>query len=238
MSLEQELLNEFGTATFSDRVVEHKRLGWSPAPDPRDWRLEDGPLKRERVRGVQHWANPLQLDQGTEGACVGFGTTGVINAEPQVHAFDNEYARWLYYEARRNDEWDGEDYEGTSLRAGARVGVMWGYFSGYAFTQSVETLALYVLNHGPTTIGVDWHEGMDRVDPEGYIHATGEVRGGHCVIVDGVVWRKEGEVDRFRIRNSWGSAWGFNGRCRISALDLQLLFDSGGSACCPVEVAP
>ena len=92
------------------------------------------------------------------------------------------------------------------------------------------------MNHGPTPIGVDWHEGMDRVDSEGYIYPTGRVRGGHCVIVDGVVFGVEGEVDRFRVRNSWGSSWGLNGRCRIRVEDLQQLFSTGGTAGMAVDL--
>jgi Papain family cysteine protease len=60
--------------------------------------------------------------------------------------------------------------------------------------------------------------------------ATGRVLGGHAII-DGVVFGVEGEVDRFRLRNSWGSSWGLNGRCRIRVEDLQRLFSAGGTAC-------
>lgn len=236
MSLERQLIEEFGTATFSDKNPKFKSLGLHRVDDDRDWKLENRIGVVERVKGMQHYANPLQLNQGEEGACVGFGTTGVINAEPQVHSFLDDFAFNLYYEARRNDPWPGEDYDGTSVRAGAKVATMWGFFSGYAFTQDVELLARYLLNHGPVTIGVDWHRGMDRVDPEGYVYATGEVRGGHCVVIDGVVWNMKGEDNRFRFRNSWGPDWGLNGRGRIKAADLQFLFDNNGSACTPVEV--
>ena len=131
----------------------------------------------------------------------------------------------------------GEDYSGTSVRAGAKVLRGRGHINAYAFTQDAEALARSVLNEGPTPIGVDWHEGMDRVDSEGYIYPTGGVRGGHCLIVDGVVFGVEGEVDRFRLRNSWGSSWGLNGRCRIKAEDLRQLLSSGGTACMAVELA-
>jgi C1A family cysteine protease len=83
---------------------------------------------------------------------------------------------------------------------------------------------------------VNWHQGMDRVDSEGYIYPTGAVRGGHCVIVDGVVFGVENEVDRFRIRNSWGLSWGLNGRCRIKVEDLRKLLSAGGTACMAVDI--
>jgi hypothetical protein len=56
-------------------------------------------------------------DQGQEGACVGFAISramSLLNRE----RYD---ARWLYKEAQRIDEWAGEDYDGTSVRAGLDV---------------------------------------------------------------------------------------------------------------------
>ncbi|BCL74375.1 hypothetical protein JHS3_01110 [Jeongeupia sp. HS-3] len=62
----------------------------------------------------------LVLNQGQEGACTGFGLACVINylrwrgngAKP----IDSVSPRMLYYFARRYDEYDGEDYEGSSCR--------------------------------------------------------------------------------------------------------------------------
>lgn len=53
-------------------------------------------------------------DQGSEGACVGFGESRMMSLLNRKR-YD---ARWLYHEARKVDEWPGEDYDGTSLRAG------------------------------------------------------------------------------------------------------------------------
>jgi hypothetical protein len=56
-------------------------------------------------------------DQGNEGACVGFGVS-------RLASFLNSKlydARWLYHEAQKVDEWPGEDYDGTSVRAGLDV---------------------------------------------------------------------------------------------------------------------
>ena len=238
MSLEQDLLEEFGTLTFSEETPAERGLGWRPAEDERDYKAEDyfTAVAAEKTSGKAHWANPIQLDQGSEGACVGFGWTGFLNAQPVKHEYGNEIGFDIYHRAQEIDEWPGEDYSGTSVRAGAKVIKEREHINTYAFTQDVEILSLFILNNGPTPIGVAWHQGMDRVDSEGYIYPTGSVRGGHCVIVDGVVWGVEGEVDRFRIRNSWGSRWGLNGRCRIKAEDLQQLLSSGGTACMAIDL--
>jgi hypothetical protein len=231
MSLEQQLLEEFGTLTFSEKEAEYKSLGWSPVPDKRDYDAASPPLGIQRSSGKQLWANPIQLDQGEEGACVGFGMTGFLNSAPVKHEYGNEMGFDIYERAKDNDEWPGDDYDGTSVRAGAKVLLADGHINWYGFTDNAMTLAYHILNHGPTPIGVDWMDGMDRVDSEGYIYPTGSVRGGHCALIDGVVIGVDGDVDRFRIRNSWGLYWGLNGRCRIKLEDLQYLFDQGGTAC-------
>jgi hypothetical protein len=67
------------------------------------------------------------LDQGAEGACVGFALATVINVSLERRArTDAEGSqprrlewvsqRMLYEIGRRYDEWEGDNYEGTSLR--------------------------------------------------------------------------------------------------------------------------
>ena len=66
----------------------------------------------------------LVLDQGTEGACTGFGLACVVNYLFWVRhrnaaasdAFARVSPRMLYELAKRYDEWRGEDYEGSSCR--------------------------------------------------------------------------------------------------------------------------
>ncbi len=65
----------------------------------------------------------LVLDQGSEGACTGFGLAAVINylgfvaslQDPTV-AERKVSPAMLYQLARMYDEWPGEDYEGSSCR--------------------------------------------------------------------------------------------------------------------------
>lgn len=71
----------------------------------------------------------LILDQGQEGACTGFGLACVVNylrwrkgGMPQ--ALDSVSPRMLYNFARRYDEYDGEDYDGSSCR-----GALKGWFN-------------------------------------------------------------------------------------------------------------
>jgi hypothetical protein len=71
------------------------------------------------------YAAGLILDQGSEGACTGFGLAAVINyllwkqridaGQPTVD-LGPVSARMLYEMAKVYDEWAGEDYEGSSCR--------------------------------------------------------------------------------------------------------------------------
>lgn len=60
------------------------------------------------------------LDQGTEGACTGFGLATVANyllRKRKVVPDTTSVSPRMFYEiARRYDEWVGEDYEGSSAR--------------------------------------------------------------------------------------------------------------------------
>jgi len=56
-------------------------------------------------------------DQGQEGACVGFAASRAMSLLNRKR-YD---ARWLYREAQRVDEWEGEAYSGTSVRAAMDV---------------------------------------------------------------------------------------------------------------------
>ena len=66
----------------------------------------------------------LVLDQGNDGACTGFGLAGVINyllwvqhlEQGVTTAFQSVSPRMLYELAKRYDEWQGEDYDGSSCR--------------------------------------------------------------------------------------------------------------------------
>ena len=105
----------------------------------------------------------MLLNQGQEGACTGFGLAGVVNylrwrkaGFPQ--RLESVSPRMLYSFARRYDEYDGEDYEGSSCRGalkgwfnhGVCLESDWPYDAvsmqpqyGYAKRASAHTLGVY-----------------------------------------------------------------------------------------------
>ncbi len=71
----------------------------------------------------------MVLDQGSEGACTGFGLACTINfllwrtevIERGGKPTDKVSPRMLYHLARFYDEWPGEDYEGSSCRGAVKA---------------------------------------------------------------------------------------------------------------------
>jgi hypothetical protein len=60
---------------------------------------------------------PRVRDQGEEGSCTGFAMYAVVNVLMRSRRRDFEASpRFLYENARRYDEWKGQDYEGSSIR--------------------------------------------------------------------------------------------------------------------------
>jgi len=182
------------------------------------------------------WRCDAQLDQGPDGACVGFGIAHELIARPaEVRGITERYAKEkIYWEAQKIDEWNGGSYpggfpfyEGTSVLAGAKVAKKLGWIEEYRWAFGLEDLILGVGYNGPAVIGINWYTGMFYPDSNGYIYAKGEIAGGHCVLVNSVNVSKQ----RFTIHNSWGKSWGMNGECYITFDDIGRLLYEQGEAC-------
>jgi hypothetical protein len=176
------------------------------------------------------WTCNTWLDQGSEGACVGFSCAHELAAKPKVIAVTNEDAQAIYTAAKKVDEWAGENYEGTSVLAGAKVLKASGYMPEYRWAFGIDDLILSVGYAGPAILGINWHEGMWDADAKGFIHVEGAVVGGHAILCHGV--NIPGRY--FKVHNSWGKYWGRNGEAFISFDDMQTLLAEQGEACIPV----
>lgn len=185
-------------------------------------------VPRELSLGLPGWWK--EHDQGSEGACVGFGTSAMMSLTnrrqrflrigfPRTYRYD---ARWLYHEAQKVDEWPGEDYEGTSVNAACKVLRDQGHrrvqggvtgsakpvhgISAYRWAyDAAETKAAIASGVG-VAIGVNWYSNFDdpyKVGKAWWIGAgsLGTIRGGHCVALYGYSDRREA----FQMMNSWGA---------------------------------
>ena len=185
------------------------------------------------------WGCGQWLDQGTDGACVGFSWTHELIARPaMVTGLTNKFAKeTVYWEAQKIDEWDGGSYpgaspvyEGSSVLAGTKVVQKLGYIQEYRWAFSIEELALAIGYCGPAILGIPWYDGMFNPFSCGHLHVGGKVAGGHAILCNGVDVKKK----VFRLHNSWGKGWGTNGETLISWSELDRLLHEGGEACVPM----
>ncbi len=177
------------------------------------------------------WSCPIWLDQGREGACVGFSVSHEAAARPvEVQGITDATAQALYKRAQLLDEWPGEDYAGTSILAGVKAAQERAWYTEYRWAFSVEELALAVGYKGPAIIGVNWYNDMYNPNANGQIWPTGNLVGGHAILVRG--YSKKYKM--FLLRNSWGKWWGKEGDCYLSYQDMMVLLRQDGEACIPI----
>jgi hypothetical protein len=144
----------------------------------------------------------------------------------------NSYADALYYDCQKVDEWPGENYEGTSVRAGAKVLQARNLLGSYQWAYSVDTVVQTLLELGPVVMGTTWYQGMSYPDPTTrMVEPTGSNQGGHAYVLNGVSLDQE----FVRLKNSWGLDWGFKGHARMSFETLESLLEDDGEACLAVE---
>lgn len=196
------------------------------------------------------------LDQGSEGACTGFGLAAVCNYllahRQRRKVLVSE--RMLYEMARRYDEWPGEDYDGSSARGAMKGWHLHGVCSAakweYVPTRSTGLLpitderardaatrplgAYFRVNHKDL---VCMHTALNEV---GILYATAAVHAGWDKVgKSGLIpyrARQDGghafaivgyNETGFWIQNSWGRSWGQGGFGLLSYEDwLENGFDA------------
>ena len=207
-------------------------------PDEQD--LRDYPYEPALVQLKRHILPPSTrtvLNQGSEGACTGFGLAAVINhllaERGEARAVS---ARMLYEMAKKFDEWEGEGYSGSSCRGAVRgwnnMGVCsdslapyhdgqagWQLTIGQAKDARVTTLGAYYRVNKRIS---HYHAALNEV---GVLYASAYVHKGwqNSSIVDGTIPHQNDRLgghafaivgyddNGFYVQNSWGSAWGDRG---------------------------
>ena len=197
---------------------------------------------------------PIIVDQGQEGACTGFGLAAVVNfllcnrsdtnkqtKQELTKLEGSASARMLYEMAKRYDEWEGENYEGSSIRGAMKGWLRHGVCTWGDWPYDVEDtgrltpprqlkalgrplgaylrvrhLHLNQMHNALNEVGILYasasvHEGWYEVDPR-----TGKIPY-RSELVGGHAFAIVGyDEDGFWIQNSWGPDWGRKGFCQIS----------------------
>jgi len=197
------------------------------------------PRTIERKKTI--WSIPdksFPLNQGREGACVGFGWAAELSAHPHLYDTNNEYARALYHRAREEDRAMGNNWtSGASVLAGARTLVKLGKLKSYRWAFGLEDVIDTLVTKGPVVLGINWHESMYRTRAEGLVVVDGPIVGGHCILVYGYWPGHEKFGDVFLWVNSWGPTYGIRGKAYLPVSKADQLLRAGGEACIATDVA-
>ncbi len=196
--------------------------------------IEEAPFMVEGILTQRYYKMPKTgaLDQGREGACTGFSVEHLLGSAPHMRKCTATHARGLYYRARQIDEWEGENYEGSSISAATRAAVEDGSVARWGMANShLECIQWFLSDAGGIIYGMDWHEGMYVPNAQGYLRPTGRQTGGHAIYARGCNKWKDA-----RMLNSWGKGWGYQGLAWISNADMEYMWNRGKiEAICAIE---
>jgi hypothetical protein len=190
------------------------------------------------------WEPYDPLDQGPDGTCIGHGFEGDGGATPvAVRPCNHDHALKWFDAAALIDPWPNtaSRADGTSVLAGAKIGVQFKFFKEYRWCFS-KSEVYAALQEGPVVVGTNWLSGMFTPDSQGRLHIEGSVEGGHCWLIYGLVLAGDinpltgqpAPEDIYLMQNSWGSGWGVGGRAWLTTSDFEKLRLNGGEVCVPV----
>ncbi|WP_223787893.1 C1 family peptidase [Marinicella meishanensis] len=224
------------TAASNDQQINNHITNVAPdLPDIRDWLYQPALVNLDSRRDPPR--NLHILDQKSEGACTGFALAAVINYLNQQRGDDEKRvsSRMLYEMAKRHDEWEGENYSGSSCRGaikgwynmGVAEDALWPYQANRPGQFSLDAAkdarkntvgAYYRLNHrvsdfhaaineaGVIYCSARVHQGWaTEAVEDGLISQHDEHAGSHAFAIVG--YNKKG----FWVQNSWGKQWGKDG---------------------------
>jgi hypothetical protein len=212
-----------------------RQFGRRFVPDARDARFPMRAVLPTRVAIVSRfYETGSVLDQGDTPMCVGFSWRQFLSSAPLMTT-DGPTAPAIYHEAQLNDEWDGENYEGSSVRGGAKALTSDGRLKSYVWAANAADVRDFLITTGTVVMGTNWYRGMF-TPKDGVLHVSGAVDGGHAYLLCGY----DAPTNRFQMINSWGAEWGQKGKAWIRFTDLDKLIRADGEACAAVEqtVAP
>lgn len=213
-------------------------LGRRHTPDRRDALYPALPLlPMMPARQSRFWSSGAWWgNQGRTSECVAYSGLHLLSGGPVLQWFNPSILpHTLYREAQDRDEWPGHNYDGTSIRGGAKALIDRGFISSYHWAFRIEDVILAVLEYGPVWVGTNWYSDLFRPNSRGYVKVGGSLEGGHAYLIDGIDLPSK----VFRCKQSWGRSWGANGHFWISIygdIGFERLLGEAGEAAIVQEV--
>lgn len=219
--------------------TQRRPLGAVPSPaDHRDFIAQAlPPLQHSTLPPVHLTPNlPPVRDQGQEGTCVGHALVGILDYYENKSGWGRKLSvRDAYAGARLLEPVAGEGAQPrAALKNAQQAGVCpetdWPYIAGTAGTPSnqaeshrppnrvgayaqvgrtVADLRGALVHQGPLLVVIPVTDGFWTPDAHGQVTYKGAVAGYHAVALVGYDETRQA----FRLRNSWGAAWGEGGYC-------------------------
>jgi hypothetical protein len=188
-------------------------------------------LPAEIVVASRFYRTGPVLDQGETPKCVGYAWDQFLKSEPLMSTH-GPYADEIYHDAQQVDEWPGDLYDGTSVRAGAKVLLAETRLTRYVWAANALDVRDWLITTGTVVMGTGWRNQMFYPDTSGLLKLAGPVVGGHAYLLCGY----DAKRNWFQMINSWG-AWGLQdtGIAFITFSDLDRLIRAQGEACAAVE---
>jgi hypothetical protein len=168
----------------------HPKLGRHVRHDSRSLEYRF-PVEGLVIQSVVHQRHIPILDQGNVGSCTGnagigeLATSPVFDALPShlTYSLDESGALHLYSdeETINGDGPYPPNDNGSDGLTCAKALRLAGLISGYNWCFDAGS-ALLALSKTPFMFGTDWHEAMFNPDPDGRVHISGPVAGGHEIL--------------------------------------------------------
>lgn len=228
------------------------KLGRAYRPDPRDSAyplaaiLADKP-PRTAAPTYKYWYSRFDVDQ-TGPTCVANSWAHKLGDSPRTYTLSDldalslpqggtaatyqsrsgqtGFRGYVYDYAQALDEWPGEGYEGTSVRAGAKAVQAHNLIDSYWWAATVSEISHALLTTSPVVFGgLVYYQNL-QVPAGGEWKPEGGVAGGHAFVLDGHNTRTR----LFRVQ-TWGRHYW------ISWETLEAYLADQGEACVATEQA-
>lgn len=230
-------------------LAEDPRLGRLPQPDERNFDVRQKLTRPQltTIRSRTWWLPPAivrnKLNQNGS-QCTGESAAYDLSMSPvplkrdDGGYFTDEDGYRFYDEARKHDQWPGEDYEGSSVLGAAKGLIALGYIGEYHFAEDIDAYLAALSHIGPIVNGTEWTNTMFDSRPSGLIIPSdkSDVAGGHAYATRSIYTSEsyirnllgKGEpfrkgVPLLRGPNSWGNGWGRDGDWLMWSDDMEKL---------------